>query len=404
MRRFRVALAQINATVGDLEGNVAKIRAASSGRARSAAAWWPSRSWPSPATRRRTCCSSRRSSRTTCARSRRSRGPRAASRPSSASSTSGDDIFNAAAVLHDGRCAGVYHKQYLPNYGVFDENRYFQAGTETPVFVAGETTFGVNVCEDIWYPAGPTARPGAGRRRGDRQHQRLALPRRQGALPRADARDPRRGRSRCASATSTWSAGRTSWSSTAQPDRRTSAASCVARGRAVRGGLRRRRPRPRGGLPRPAARPAAAQGEAPGVAPSATRVVAADAARARGAAACRRARSRPPAPVDGGVRGAGARHARLRAEERLQAAWSSGSRAASTPSLVAADRRRRARARRTWSAWPCRRRYSSAGTRRDAQRLAKNLGIEFLTIPIDAALQRLQARAGGGRSRGSRRT
>ena len=68
-----------------------------------------------------------------------------------------DDIFNAAAVLHDGVRAGVYHKQYLPNYGVFDENRYFQAGTETQVFVAGDTTFAVNVCEDIWYPAGPTA-------------------------------------------------------------------------------------------------------------------------------------------------------------------------------------------------------------------------------------------------------
>jgi NAD+ synthase (glutamine-hydrolysing) len=68
-----------------------------------------------------------------------------------------DDIFNAAAVLHDGVRAGVYHKQYLPNYGVFDENRYFQAGTETPVFVAGDTIFAVNVCEDIWYPAGPTA-------------------------------------------------------------------------------------------------------------------------------------------------------------------------------------------------------------------------------------------------------
>src|SRR4029453_1489024 len=68
-----------------------------------------------------------------------------------------DDIFNAAAVLHDGVRAGVYHKQYLPNYGVFDENRYFQAGPENPVFVAGDTTFAVNVCEDIWYPAGPTA-------------------------------------------------------------------------------------------------------------------------------------------------------------------------------------------------------------------------------------------------------
>src|SRR5215831_21231764 len=60
-----------------------------------------------------------------------------------------DDIFNAAAVLHDGTLAGIYHKQYLPNYGVFDENRYFQAGTEAPVFVQGETSFAVNICEDI---------------------------------------------------------------------------------------------------------------------------------------------------------------------------------------------------------------------------------------------------------------
>src|SRR6202158_3958121 len=67
-----------------------------------------------------------------------------------------DDIFNAAAVLHDGAHAGTYHKQYLPNYGVFDENRYFQSGTESPVFALGETTIGANICEDIWYPTGPT--------------------------------------------------------------------------------------------------------------------------------------------------------------------------------------------------------------------------------------------------------
>jgi len=67
-----------------------------------------------------------------------------------------DDVFNAAAVLHDGALVGVYHKQYLPNYGVFDENRYFQAGTETPVFTVGDTTLAVNICEDIWYPTGPT--------------------------------------------------------------------------------------------------------------------------------------------------------------------------------------------------------------------------------------------------------
>ncbi|MGH7264438.1 MAG: NAD+ synthase [Candidatus Rokuibacteriota bacterium] len=70
-----------------------------------------------------------------------------------------DDIMNAAAVAHDGDLAGVYHKQYLPNYGVFDENRYFQAGIETPVFelagAAGTAVVAVNICEDIWYPTGP---------------------------------------------------------------------------------------------------------------------------------------------------------------------------------------------------------------------------------------------------------
>jgi NAD+ synthase (glutamine-hydrolysing) len=67
-----------------------------------------------------------------------------------------DDIFNAAAVLHDGAHAGTYHKQYLPNYGVFDENRYFQSGTESPVFAVGQTVIAANICEDIWYPTGPT--------------------------------------------------------------------------------------------------------------------------------------------------------------------------------------------------------------------------------------------------------
>jgi NAD+ synthase (glutamine-hydrolysing) len=68
-----------------------------------------------------------------------------------------DDIMNAAAVCHDGTVAGVYHKQYLPNYGVFDENRYFQAGSDTPVFELGEggPVLAVNICEDIWYPTGP---------------------------------------------------------------------------------------------------------------------------------------------------------------------------------------------------------------------------------------------------------
>ncbi len=65
------------------------------------------------------------------------------------------DIFNAAALIHEGKLVGVYHKIYLPNYGVFDENRYFQAGRECPVYVIAGIGVGINICEDIWYEAGP---------------------------------------------------------------------------------------------------------------------------------------------------------------------------------------------------------------------------------------------------------
>ena len=44
---------------------------------------------------------------------------------------------------------------YLPNYGVFDENRYFRAGNECPVYVINGVGIGINICEDIWYEAGP---------------------------------------------------------------------------------------------------------------------------------------------------------------------------------------------------------------------------------------------------------
>jgi len=65
------------------------------------------------------------------------------------------DIYNAAAVLCDGRLAGLHHKVFLPNYGVFDEDRYFAAGEEVTIFHDGNLAFGVTVCEDIWYPDGP---------------------------------------------------------------------------------------------------------------------------------------------------------------------------------------------------------------------------------------------------------
>jgi NAD+ synthase (glutamine-hydrolysing) len=64
-------------------------------------------------------------------------------------------LYNAAAVLYDGRVAGIYHKQMLPNYGVFDEERYFHAGHGTQVFEIAGVPMGITVCEDIWYPDGP---------------------------------------------------------------------------------------------------------------------------------------------------------------------------------------------------------------------------------------------------------
>ncbi len=69
----------------------------------------------------------------------------------------GDDIYNAAAVIRDGAVRAVHRKHHLPNYGVFDEERYFQRGTSTSVCELGGLRFGVCICEDIWYPAGPAA-------------------------------------------------------------------------------------------------------------------------------------------------------------------------------------------------------------------------------------------------------
>jgi NAD+ synthase (glutamine-hydrolysing) len=66
-----------------------------------------------------------------------------------------DDLYNAAAVIQDGTLLGVYHKIYLPNYSVFDENRYFRAGKEPMIFFLGDVSIGISVCEDIWYPGGP---------------------------------------------------------------------------------------------------------------------------------------------------------------------------------------------------------------------------------------------------------
>ena len=67
-----------------------------------------------------------------------------------------DLMYNAAAILHNGKVAYVYHKILLPNYGVFDEYRYFRPGNRYPLITLKGVTFGVNICEDIWFSEGPT--------------------------------------------------------------------------------------------------------------------------------------------------------------------------------------------------------------------------------------------------------
>jgi NAD+ synthase (glutamine-hydrolysing) len=66
-----------------------------------------------------------------------------------------DDVYNACGVLADGRVQAVYRKMLLPNYGVFDENRYFQAGTEPSLIELNGVAIGLTICEDIWEPGPP---------------------------------------------------------------------------------------------------------------------------------------------------------------------------------------------------------------------------------------------------------
>jgi NAD+ synthase (glutamine-hydrolysing) len=68
-----------------------------------------------------------------------------------------DDVYNACAVLCDGAVQAIYRKVYLPNYGVFDEERYFQAGVGGGVIEVGDVTVGLTICEDIWEPGPPAS-------------------------------------------------------------------------------------------------------------------------------------------------------------------------------------------------------------------------------------------------------
>uniref|UniRef100_A0A832I845 Glutamine-dependent NAD(+) synthetase n=1 Tax=Eiseniibacteriota bacterium TaxID=2212470 RepID=A0A832I845_UNCEI len=155
MRLLRIALAQLNPTVGDLDGNFEKAAGAIA-RARDLGAdvlalpEMMITGYPPEDLLLKPSFIERALERT------RDLVPLSAGLTVIAGTVDRDgDLYNAAAVLHDGRWAGTYHKHFLPNYGVFDENRYFMVGRTNPVFVRDGTVLGVNVCEDIWYPGGP---------------------------------------------------------------------------------------------------------------------------------------------------------------------------------------------------------------------------------------------------------
>ena len=157
MRTFRIALAQINVTVGDLNGNTARILDCIAQARRSqvdliafpelAVPGYPPEDLllkPQFLDENRRCVE------------------RVAAASEGIAVVVGfadardSEVYNAAGLAYDGRLVDVYHKQFLPNYGVFDEDRYFRPGESSQVYVVNGTAVGVNICEDIWYPVGPT--------------------------------------------------------------------------------------------------------------------------------------------------------------------------------------------------------------------------------------------------------
>src|SRR6201993_1762332 len=65
------------------------------------------------------------------------------------------DLYNACAVCSGGEVKAIYRKRFLPNYGVFDEDRYFAPARDLLLLRLGETLVGVTICEDMWQPGPP---------------------------------------------------------------------------------------------------------------------------------------------------------------------------------------------------------------------------------------------------------
>ena len=66
-----------------------------------------------------------------------------------------NEIYNSAAIMYKKKILNVYNKEHLPNYSVFDEERYFQKGIGNKIFKINNILTGINICEDIYYSDGP---------------------------------------------------------------------------------------------------------------------------------------------------------------------------------------------------------------------------------------------------------
>ncbi len=169
---MKIAIAQINATVGDLSGNVARI-ADFAGRARGQGA-------DLMVTPELALCGYppedlllREDFLAACDQALADLAARSAGVTLVVGHPRVVDgrRYNSASVMRDGKVTGVYDKQRLPNYTVFDEERYFEPGGKPCVFGMNGVSFGVNICEDTWGAQGPVtarARGGSGdERAGD---------------------------------------------------------------------------------------------------------------------------------------------------------------------------------------------------------------------------------------------
>ena len=173
MRTFRIAMVQMNPTVGDLDGNVRRItgwlREAKQAKADLVAfpelaitGYPPEDLLLKP----RFVADNRRALKEIVRHCRSlaavvgyvSQGDGIDPKPARASvvPAGAHELYNAAAVIADQKLVTTYCKWYLPNYGVFDESRYFHPGRRLPLIRLRGTVVGVNICEDVWLPEGPT--------------------------------------------------------------------------------------------------------------------------------------------------------------------------------------------------------------------------------------------------------